>query len=174
MYADGDLGRDEYKELCAKTDQEISALQHPPAEMAAQQKAAATPSMKELTAALNRIVDLSAPKLPDSLIQEFVEVVTPIKDNLYRWKLNFGPQVPHSERTDLTKIEQDPLLKFRINFETARQYRQKKRYAEPVQTLFLDRFEGSKCMFDGKTNVRHWQAAAHILVNFQPFSGLNF
>ena len=125
MYADGDLGRDEYKELCAKTDQEISALQHPQAEMAAQQKAAATPSMKELTAALNRIVDLSAPKLPDSLIQEFVEVVTPIKDNLYRWKLNFGPQVPHSERTDLMKIEQDPLLKFRINFETARQYRQK-------------------------------------------------
>ena len=125
MYADGDLGRDEYKELCAKTEQEISALQHPPAEMAAQQKAAATPSMKELTAALNRIVDLSAPKLPDSLIQEFVEVVTPIKDNLYRWKLNFGPQVPHAERTDLTKIEQDPLLKFRINFETARQYRQK-------------------------------------------------
>ena len=47
MYADGDLGRDEYKELCAKTEQEISALQHPPAEMAAQQKAAATPSMKE-------------------------------------------------------------------------------------------------------------------------------
>ena len=125
MYADGDLGRDEYKELCAKTEQEICALQHPPAEMAAQQKAAATPSMKELTAALNRIVDLSAPKLPDSLIQEFVEVVTPIKDNLYRWKLNFGPQVPHAERTDLTKIEQDPLLKFRINFETARQYRQK-------------------------------------------------
>ena len=125
MYADGDLGRDEYKELCAKTEQEISALQHPPAEMAAQQKAAATPSMKELTAALNRIVDLSAPKLPDSLIQEFVEVVTPIKDNLYRWKLNFGQQVPHAERTDLTKIEQDPLLKFRINFETARQYRQK-------------------------------------------------
>lgn len=81
--------------------------------------------MKELTAALNRIVDLSAPKLPDSLIQEFVEVVTPIKDNLYRWKLNFGPQIPHAERTDLTKIEQDPLLKFRINFETARQYRQK-------------------------------------------------
>ena len=63
--------------------------------------------------------------LPDSLIQEFVEVVTPIKDNLYHWKLNFGPQVPHAERTDLTKIEQDPLLKFRINFETARQYRQK-------------------------------------------------
>ena len=59
------------------------------------------------------------------LIQEFVEVVTPIKDNLYRWKLNFGSQVPHAERTDLTKIEQDPLLKFRINFETARQYRQK-------------------------------------------------
>ena len=81
--------------------------------------------MKELTAALNRIVDLTAPKLPDSLIQEFVEVVTPIKDNLYRWKPNFGPQVPHTERTDLTKIEQDPLLKFRINFETARQYRQK-------------------------------------------------
>ena len=78
-----------------------------------------------MAAALNRIVDLSAPKLPDSLIQEFVEVVTPIKDNLYRWKLNFGPQVPHAERTDLTKIEQDPLLKFRINFETARQYRQK-------------------------------------------------
>lgn len=125
MYADGDLGRDEYKALCAKTEQEISALQHPPAEMAAQQKAAATPSMKELTAALNRIVDFSAPKLSDSLIQEFVEVVTPIKDNLYRWKLNFGPQVPHAERTDLTKIEQDPLLKFRINFETARQYRQK-------------------------------------------------
>ncbi|MFQ7443721.1 MAG: hypothetical protein ACLRNA_06470 [Gemmiger formicilis] len=88
-----------------------------------------------MAAALNRIVDLSAPKLPDSLIQEFVEVVTPIKDNLYRWKLNFGPQVTHAEQTDLTKIEQNPLLKFRINFETARQYRQK-RYAEPVQTLF--------------------------------------
>lgn len=38
MYADGDLGRDEYKELCAKTEQEINALQHPPTEMAAQQK----------------------------------------------------------------------------------------------------------------------------------------
>ena len=29
-------------------------------------------------------------------------------------------------------------------------------------------------MFDKKTNVRRWQAAAHILVNFQPFSGLIF
>lgn len=100
MYADGDLGRNEYKELCAKTEQIISALQHTPAEMTVQQKAAATPSMKELTAALNRIVDFSAPKLPDSLIQEFVEVVTPVEDNLFRRKPNFGPQVPHAERTD--------------------------------------------------------------------------
>lgn len=29
-------------------------------------------------------------------------------------------------------------------------------------------------MFDRKTNVRRWQAAAHILVNFQPFRALIF
>lgn len=125
MYADGDLSRDEYKELSAKAEQEISALQNVSVNDTAQQKAAATPSMKELTAALNRIIDLSAPKLPDSLIQEFVEVVTPIKNDLFRWKLNFGPQVPHAERTDLTKIGQEPLLKFKIDFETAQQYRRR-------------------------------------------------
>ncbi|MDY5605477.1 MAG: hypothetical protein SPF47_08670 [Gemmiger sp.] len=50
----------------------------------------------------------------------------------------------------------------------------KKRYTEPVQALFPDKFEGRGVCFTQNTNVRRWQAAAHILVNFQPFSGLDF
>ena len=48
------------------------------------------------------MVDILGPKIDMALISEFVEVVTPVEDYRYRWKLNFGPEKLQSERMDLT------------------------------------------------------------------------
>ncbi len=40
--------------------------------------------------ALSHVMDVSGPKISDELIDEFVEVVTPVESYAYRWKLNLG------------------------------------------------------------------------------------
>lgn len=70
--------------------------------------------------ALEEIVDISSPKIDDNLIDRFVEVVTPVENYSYRWKLNFGEKVERKDRTNLCEIATTPILKFTITFEDAR------------------------------------------------------
>ena len=58
------------------------------------------------------------------MIEQFVEVVTPIADYSYRWKLNTGCKKSKEERTDLMAVSEKPILTFTIDFETAKHYRE--------------------------------------------------
>ena len=57
-------------------------------------------------------------------IDQFIEVVTPIADYSYRWKLNTGCKKSKEERTDLMAVSEKPILTFTIDFETAKHYRE--------------------------------------------------
>ena len=73
---------------------------------------------------LSQKVDVHGARLAPELIEQFVEVVTPIADYSYRWKLNTGCKKSKEERTDLMAVSKDPLLTFTIDFETAKRYRE--------------------------------------------------
>ena len=54
-------------------------------------------------------------RLAPELIDQFVEVVTPIADYSYRWKLSTGCKKSKEERTDLMAVSEKPLLTFTID-----------------------------------------------------------
>ena len=70
------------------------------------------------------IVHVHGACLAPELIDQFVEVVTPIADYSYRWKLNTGCKKSKEERTDLMAVSEKPILTFTIDFETAKHYRE--------------------------------------------------
>lgn len=50
----------------------------------------------------------AVPGLAPELIEQFVEVVTPISDYTYRWKLNTGSKKEKHERADLMAVTGKP------------------------------------------------------------------
>ena len=58
------------------------------------------------------------------MIEQFVEVVTPIADYSYRWKLNTSCKKSKEERADLMSVSEKAILTFTIDFETAMRYRE--------------------------------------------------
>lgn len=69
-------------------------------------------------------LDVRGACLAPELIEQFVEVVTPISDYTYRWKLNTGSKKEKHERADLMAVTGKPVLTFTIDFETAKKYRE--------------------------------------------------
>lgn len=123
MYADGDLERTEYKALCQQTDEEIGKLERTSAQImppAASQE----DQIGTIEKALEKLIDISGSKISDELIDEFVEVATPVGNHHFRWKMNFGQKKNHLERTDMMAIQEAPVLHFIIDFEMALKYRQ--------------------------------------------------
>lgn len=123
MFADGDLNRDEYKELCRQTENEIQSLQSAPTKVMIPQ-ASQVKNMGEIKKALEKLIDIDGPKISDELVDEFIEVVTPVENNHYRWKMNFGKKKSHADRADLMGIQGQPIISFTIDFEEAKKYRQ--------------------------------------------------
>ena len=81
-------------------------------------------TMKAIYDFLSQKVDVHGACLAPELIEQFVEVVTPIADYSYRWKLNTGCKKSKEERTDLMAVSEKPILTFTIDFETAKRYRE--------------------------------------------------
>lgn len=123
MYADGDLTRDEYKEMVAQLDKEIEKLESELNGAPGIGEARKEMNVVHIKKALEELVDISTPKIADNLIDRFVEVVTPFEDYSYRWKLNFGEKVTRNERSDLCNIRTSPILTFTITFDQAKAYR---------------------------------------------------
>lgn len=123
MYADGDLTRDEYKEMVAQLDREIEKLESELNGSPGIGEARKEMNVVHIKKALEELVDISTPKIADNLIDRFVEVVTPFEDYAYRWKLNFGEKVTRNERSDLCNIRTSPILTFTITFDQAKAYR---------------------------------------------------
>ena len=119
------LERGEYQALCKQADDEIARLEK---ELQALTPAPETQSvstnMKAIRDFLEQKVDVHGACLAPELIDQFVEVVTPIGDYTYRWKLNTGRKKSKDERTDLMAVTDSPILAFTIDFETAKRYRE--------------------------------------------------
>ena len=123
MYADGDLSREEYKEMAAQVDEEIRKLEEELSAAVMPQTGDSAVKAIRIQRALEEIVDISVPKITDNLIDSFVEVVTPVENYSYRWKLNFGEKVMRQDRANLCEIADAPILAFTLTFEDAKVYR---------------------------------------------------
>ena len=123
MYASGALDDSEYQRLINEVRQEQDEMNTPkPAKKVTQPKL----NIREIRKALERVLDVSGPVIDDELVEEFVEVVTPVEDYHFRWKLNFGPVKTKFDRTNMMKITDEPFLQFTIDFDMAKAYRQKR------------------------------------------------
>ena len=125
MRADGELPREEYQALCKQADAEIARLeQELKALSPAPEPQTVSSDMKAIYDFLSQKVDVHGARLAPELIDQFVEVVTPIADYSYRWKLNTGCKKSKEERADLMAVSEKPILTFTIDFETAKRYRE--------------------------------------------------
>ena len=125
MRADGELPREEYQALCKQADDEVARLeQELKALSPAPEPQTVSSDMKAIYDFLSQKVDVHGACLAPELIEQFVEVVTPIADYSYRWKLNTGCKKSKEERTDLMAVSEKPILTFTIDFETAKRYRE--------------------------------------------------
>jgi len=125
MRADGELPREEYQALCKQADDEIARLeQELKALSPAPEPQTVSSDMKAIYDFLSQKVDVHSARLAPELIDQFVEVVTPIADYSYRWKLNTGCKKSKEERADLMAVSEKPILTFTIDFETAKRYRE--------------------------------------------------
>lgn len=122
MRADGELTKEQFQKLYDQATRELESLK-------AQQSEKKEPEqnhnfdLAKIKKGLAQMIDISAPRISDELIDEFVEVITPVENHHYRWMLSFGTLKVGQERTNLLEPENPPVLTFTINFETARQYR---------------------------------------------------
>ena len=125
MRADGELPREESQALCKQADDEIARLEQELKSLSpAPEPQTVSSDMKAIYDFLSQKVDVHGARLAPELIDQFVEVVTPIADYSYRWKLNTGCKKSKEERTDLMAVSEKPLLTFTIDFETAKRYRE--------------------------------------------------
>ena len=123
MRADGELPREEYQTLCKQADDEIAHLeQELKALSPVPEPQTVSSDMKAIYDFLSQKVDVHGARLAPELIEQFVEVVTPIADYSYRRKLSAGCKKSKEERTDLMAVSEKPILTFTIDFETAKRY----------------------------------------------------
>ena len=109
--------------MAAQVDEEIRKLEEELSAAVMPQTDDSAVKAIRIQRALEEIVDISVPKITDNLIDRFVEVVTPVENYSYRWKLNFGEKVMRQDRANLCEIADAPILAFTLTFEDAKVYR---------------------------------------------------
>ena len=135
MRADGELTKEQYQKLYAQATKELEALQGKMGGQPNESENEKGFDLDKIKKGLSQMVDISTPKISEELIEEFVEVVTPVENHHYRWKMSFGETKMAQERSNLLEPENPPVLAFTIDFETARQFR----YANGLPTQFRKR-----------------------------------
>ena len=135
MRADGELTKEQFHKLYSQATKELEALQSKMGGQSNEPESASGFDLNKIKKGLSQMVDISTPRISEELIEEFVEVITPVKNHHYRWKLNFGESKTPQERSNLLEPENPPVLAFTIDFETARKFR----YANGLPTQFRKR-----------------------------------
>ena len=135
MRADGELTKEQFHKLYSQATKELEALQSKMGGQSNEPESASGFDLDKIKKGLSQMVDISTPRISEALIEEFVEVITPVKNHHYRWKLNFGESKTPQERSNLLEPENPPVLAFTIDFETARKFR----YANGLPTQFRKR-----------------------------------
>ena len=123
MRADGELTREQFQKLYAQTTTELDALKTQQNSVPDSAEEEVSFDLNKIKKGLSQMVDITAPRISEELIDEFVEAVTPVENHHYRWKMTFGEMKSGQERYNLMEPENFPVLSFTIDFETARQYR---------------------------------------------------
>lgn len=122
MRADGELQKEQYQKLYVLASQELEALQQQqaqPEEIDEQNQL----DLKAIRQGLSKMVDTSSPRISEKLINEFVEVVTPVENHHYRWKISMENLKQGAQRANLLDPDNPPVLAFTIDFEAAKRYR---------------------------------------------------
>lgn len=122
MRADGELTKEQYKQLYTQTAKELKFLQQRQSNSEDSHEQNQL-DMKAIRQGLSKMVDTSSPRISEELIDEFVEVVTPVANHHYRWKISMENLKQGAQRANLLEPESPPILAFTIDFETAKQYR---------------------------------------------------
>lgn len=135
MRADGELTSEQYQKLYAQATKELEALQGKMGGQPDESENVNGFDLDKIKKGLSQMVDISTPKISEELIEEFVEVVTPVENHHYRWKMSFGETKTAQERSNLLEPENPPVLAFTIDFETARKFR----YANGLPRQFRKR-----------------------------------
>lgn len=135
MRADGELAKEQYQKLYAQATKELEALQGKMGGQPNEPENVNGFDLDKIKKGLSQMVDISTPKISEELIEEFVEVVTPVENHHYRWKMSFGETKTAQERSNLLEPENPPVLAFTIDFETARKFR----YANGLPRQFRKR-----------------------------------
>lgn len=135
MRADGELTKEQYQKLYAQATKELEALQGKMGGQPNEPENVNGFDLDKIKKGLSQMVDISTPKISEELIEEFVEVVTPVENHHYRWKMSFGETKTAQERSNLLEPENPPVLAFTIDFETARKFR----YANGLPRQFRKR-----------------------------------
>jgi DNA invertase Pin-like site-specific DNA recombinase len=134
MYADGDLSREEYTTLCSQVERDLAFYKNQnESQTSSNASNKASYDLQQIRKALDNLIDLSTPCIDDALIDRFVEIVTPVDQYSYRWKLNFTQKSNRytAPCKNIADIEHPPLLKITITFEMAKKYREENHM--PVQ-----------------------------------------
>lgn len=122
MRVDGELQKEQYQKLYVQASQELEALQQQqaqPEEIDEQNQL----DLKAIRQGLSKMVDTSSPRISEELINEFVEVVTPVENHHYRWKISMENLKQGAQRANLLDPDNPPVLAFTIDFEAAKRYR---------------------------------------------------
>ena len=135
MRADGELAKEQYQKLYAQATKELEALQGKMGGQPNEPENVNGFDLDKIKKGLSQMVDISTPKISEELIEEFVEVVTPVENHHYRWKMSFGETKTAQECSNLLEPENPPVLAFTIDFETARKFR----YANGLPRQFRKR-----------------------------------
>lgn len=125
MRADGEIDKEQFMSLREKAEQERQAIlsEQQRIQAAGTQNDDTGPSLEQIRKAMERVVDISGPRIAEELIAEFVETITPVQDYRYRWKLCFE-KLRRGFHSDLVHIDSKPILCFTIDFATAKQFRE--------------------------------------------------
>ncbi len=135
MRADGELTKEQFQKLYTQTTKELETLQGRIDGQANEPEHSSRFDLDKIKKGLSQMVDISTPKISEELIEEFVEVITPVENHHYRWKLNFDEPKTPQERCNLLNPDNSPVLSFTIDFETAREFR----YANGLPSQFRRR-----------------------------------
>ena len=123
MYADGDLTRDEYKEMVAQLDKEIEKLES---------ELNGAPGIGEARKEMN-VVHIKKHwknlwiyrhrRLQTTLLIVSLKLLHRLKTILIAGSLTLVKKVTRNERSDLCNIRTSPILTFTITFDQAKAYR---------------------------------------------------
>lgn len=100
MRALGDISREEFLRDTRKLEEAETRLREQLQDLDAMQKQPANPvlNLEQIRATLEQWVDLSAPVVPEALVEQFILQVLLIDDNTFNWTLDLSSQTSSVQR----------------------------------------------------------------------------